>query len=223
MSNPSVRQNTIPANPSLKDALDIFKKDLLLNLNCHHIATIESFNSENQTVSATINYKKTYFENTSENTFKPVLIDYPILVDCPAVILGGGNACLTMPISKGDECLILFNDRDLDNWFQSGGGGGVATPRLHSFADGIALVGIRSLAKSVEDYDPDRAVLRAGDAKVSVNPSNNKISLQNDSQNLKSLLQSLISAITSATYGGDSLDNAAPFTAISSDIGDLLE
>lgn len=237
MSGPTIIQNPPSNDPHLKDLLDLLKKDIFLNLNCHHIGTIQSFNATNQTVTATINYKKTFFQNTGVNQFKPVLLDYPLVIDCPAIVMGGGSAYLTMPISAGDECLILFNDRDLDNWFQSGGGGAVATPRLHSFADGIALIGLHSLAHSIANYDSVRATLRGGNAKVAVNPTNDKVLIENNSKNLNTLLQDLITAIKNITVspgsfmaGGDPVTgvsgtpvNASTFTTLASDLGDLLE
>lgn len=198
MADASIPQNLIPNDPSLKDLLDLLSKQIMLNLSCHHIGTVQSFDATKQTASATINYKKTYFQfNASTGLYDPVLIDYPILVDCPVVVLGGTNAALTFPITTGDECLVLFNDRDLDKWFQGGTGASVATPRLHSFSDGIILVGLRSLPKVLTNYDSSRAVLRNGSTLVGVGPSLVKIA--NDTTTLNTLLQNLITTIKAIT------------------------
>ena len=102
--------NMVPSEPSLKDLLDLLKKDILLSLNAHHIGTIQSFNSAKQTATATINYPKTYYQlNSLSGLYNPVLVNYPLLVDCPLICLGGGTAALTFPIQSGDECLVLFN------------------------------------------------------------------------------------------------------------------
>lgn len=161
----TINQNLIPEEPSLKDLLDLYRKDILLNLNCHHIGTVQTFNPLNQTATATINYKKTFFNfDSATQTYVPQLVDYPILIDVPVIALGGGDGALTFPISGGDECLVLFNDRDLDNWFAGGGSGGaVATPRLHSFSDGLILVGIRSLANVIPNYNGSATELRTRD------------------------------------------------------------
>lgn len=180
-----------PAEPSLKDVLDQMRKNIFLSFNCHHIGTVKSFNAAKQTATVTINYKKTYYElNAATRVYEAKLQDYPIMTDCPVVALGGGTAALTMPIQAGDECLVLFNDRDIDNWFQGGAGAQVATPRLHSFADAVVLVGVRSLGKVITGYDAARAVLRNGQAKVAVGAS--LIEVSNADQNLKELLLQLI-------------------------------
>jgi hypothetical protein len=48
-----------------------------------------------------------------------------------------------MPIQSGDTCLVLFCDRDLDNWFESGQITTLNSNRVHDLSDGVALVGIR--------------------------------------------------------------------------------
>jgi len=220
-SNP-LRQNFTPTPPSLKDLLDQFGRNLLTNLNCHHIATIQSFNPLTQTATATINYQKTIFKlNDLTQQYEPVQQAYPILADCPVVIMGGGSTALTMPIASGDECLVLFNDRDLDNWFSGSSTAGVATPRLHSFADGLILVGVHSLLYSLLVYDTTRACLRAGKVPgamtaIGVNPSNSKVLVTNTYpantvtlntllQQLCADLQNLVTALTT---------NAATFIAV---------
>lgn len=187
-----------PAEPQLKDVLDALKKDLLLELNCHHVGTVQSFDASNQTATVTINYKKTYFRlNAVTGLYAPLLVDYPLIIDCPVLVLGGGKARLSFPIRAGDECLLLFNDRDFDNWFQGTVGAPNATTRLHSFADAVALVGIRSLPNKLDNYDIVRAALTNDKASVAVGPE--KIKLSNDAQNLGDLLQNLCDDIKALT------------------------
>lgn len=216
-------------DPSLKDLLDLHKKDIMLSLNCHAIGTIQSFNSTNQTATATINYKKTVLKQDSNGVVYNELINYPVLLDIPVVILGGGICNLTFPITAGDECLILFNDRDIDNWFSSGQVGPVASSRLHSFADGIALVGVKSLAHSITGYDMTRAKLAYGETYVGVSATHIKIA--NNITTLNTLLQSLITTIQSITTTNAvvgvpctlSPASIAALTSVASQIGGLLE
>lgn len=169
---PFIVQNLIPNEPELKDLLALYRKQTLLGLSCHHIGTIQDFNELDQTASVQIVYKKTVFQpNAASGGYSPVLIDYPVLIDCPVIFLGGGPASLTFPVDTGDECILLFNDRDMDNWFSGAPNGPVATPRLHSFSDAIALVGVRSLPNSLIDFDTDRAVLQYGEARLAVGES----------------------------------------------------
>ncbi len=184
----------LPADPSLKDVLDFLRQNIFLSLCCHHVGTVQAFDEDRQTATVTINYKKTYYRlNPATGLYGAILVSYPILIDCPVICLGGGTAALTFPIRQGDECLVLFNDRDLDNWFNGTTGAAVATPRLHSFADAIILVGLRSLGKVLTGYDSERAVLRNGTAMVGVSPTQVKVA--NENFVLGPLIQELIDNI----------------------------
>lgn len=179
MAQSQVQQNLVPNEPQLKDLLDQYSKNINLNFACHHIGTIQSFNPVKQTATATINYQKTYFRPDATGVFQPVLVAYPILADCPVIFLGGGGFSLTFPVAEGDECLILFNDRDLDVWFQGGGANAaVATPRLHSISDGIVLAGIRSLANTIDDFNSDAVELRNEDGTTKVSFTDDLITIQ---------------------------------------------
>lgn len=170
MTTSTIKQNLIPNEPELADLLHLHQKGIFLSLNCHHVATIQSFNPANQTATASINYTRTYFQPDASGVYIAQQQNYPLLVDCPVICLGGGNGALTFPIAAGDECLVLFNDRDIDNWFQGNTGAAVATPRLHSFSDGFILVGLRSSPHVLVGYSNDSVELRTktGNAKVAI-------------------------------------------------------
>lgn len=164
------QQNLVPNDPELKDLLELFRKQIFLDLNCHHVGTIQTFDKTKQMATATINYEKTYFERNEETqTYDPVQVKYPILIDCPCLVTGGGGGAITFPIRKGDECIILFNDRDLDTWLQSGATtASNNTGRLHSFSDGMIIVGLRSMANVIDDYADDATEWFFGDNRISM-------------------------------------------------------
>jgi hypothetical protein len=219
MATTSIQQNAVPNDPSLADLLNLLKREIFLDLNCHHLATVQSFNSVNQTVTATINYTKTIFQlDDTSKLYVPIQISYPIMVDMPVIVLGGGKTNLTFPIVQGDQCVILFNDRNIDNWFSSGQPGPVANPRAHSFADGLALIGLNSLNTSIQDYDTLRAVLRNGTTGVGVGASKVKIfNAVNGSLGiaLSSLLTALNTFMTAAATSTTDPVLAAAATAFS--------
>ena len=223
MPQPIINQNQIAANPTLKDALDILKREVFLGLNCHAIATIQEFNSEMQTVKASVNYQKTFFKLNDQGVYQSYTRPYPVLVDCPAIVMGGGNAHLTFPIQQGDQALILFNDRDMDNWFDGLVNGATATQRLHSFADGIALVGLHSKLNPISNYDETMVTLRNGDAGVGV--TEEKVKVFNSDTTLNTVLQDLITQIKAiTTTGGQSVSapSQAALDVVAAEIEGLL-
>lgn len=229
MSAPQTSTSRKKVDPDLRDALDQAVREAMLQINCHAIGTIQSFDPAKQTVQATLNYPKSVLRSDGAGGYKPVLIDYPILLDVPVVILSGGPAALTFPIQKGDQCLILFNDRDIDNWFQSGQKVPLASSRLHSLSDAIALVGLRPSSNPLANYDATHAGFRWGDALLQLSES--KIKLANATESLNTILQDLLSAIQLITVAGVTPGggvsgvpvNAAAFAAIATRLGGLLE
>lgn len=214
--------------PSLSEILRMYKDDIMGSLNSHAIAKVESFNPESQTCTAKISYQKTFYETSSTGQKLKKFVDYPLLIDVPVIVIRGGTGALTMPIKKGDDCLILFNDRDLDNWFAGQNSGGVASPRLHSLADGIALVGLSSTSSKIESYDSERVILSNGNTKLALGV---KIKLSNNADDLKTILNDLITAIKSITTTNCAVGapvaispaSITQLTAISTRIGAFLE
>jgi hypothetical protein len=140
-------------DPDLDDVLELKAQEIFSRLNCVQIGKIEKVNS-NQTVSIQIQVKRKNLDK---------VVDYPLLVDCPYFVLQGGGAYLDIPITIGDYCLILFNDRDIDNWFKNGAIAETRTKRKHSLSDGFALVGINpSSSTLVADGTNVRLIGKSG-------------------------------------------------------------
>lgn len=193
----------------------------MLSLNCHAVGIIEEFDNTAQTVKVKMAYKKKYYEKKEGTSdFKEVAVEYPLMVDCPAIVMSGGDFSLKMPIKKGDECLVMFNDRSIDEWFEAGQIGTIKSSRLHSFSDGIVLVGVRSLNRSIDGYEENKvrlgdethdlilgdgeATLKKGTSKVQVK---DKINISNASESLLVSLVALCDAIISGqttVVGGSS-------------------
>jgi len=189
---------TILANDaSLSDLLMFFKKDIFTSLNCHAIGTIQSFDPSNQTCQATINYKQTAYKDSPTGVQEVYFQDYPPIIGAPVIILSGGGANLTFPIQPGDECLILFNDRDFDNWWSSGQTKENKRGRVHSYTDAVVLVGLKSLAKKMANYDTSHAQLTWGNAKLGI--TNAKVLVSNTTNTLNDLLQELITEVKNLT------------------------
>lgn len=142
-------QNNQFTPPSLSALMSELKKDIFNNLNCINVGIIQSFDEADQTATIRVAIKRV-IEIKDDGT--KVLRERPLLLKCPVVILFGGSTYMTFPIAEGDECLVLFNDREIDNFWTTGSVEAPSSPRAHSASDAIALVGIRSLQKSIENY-----------------------------------------------------------------------
>ena len=90
-------------------------------------------------------------------------INYPLLVDVPVVFPRGGGCTLTFPIKKGDECLVIFADRAIDFWWQSGGTQEPVNERQHSLSDAFVIPGPQSQAQKISGISTSAAQLRTDD------------------------------------------------------------
>lgn len=164
----SLPLNSIYSQPQLKDLLDVFEKAIKLEFNCHHIGRIEQFYPDTQQADVSISYMQA-FTKTDDNGVQSINpVEYPLLVKCPVIVLGGGLGYLTFPIGHHDEGLVLFNDRDIGNWFEGTYTSLPDTPRLHAYPDGIMLVGVRNLDCSIENYFMNGIELRYRGASIKV-------------------------------------------------------
>ena len=188
--------------PELADVLNTLKDDILKSMNCVKIGTIKKFSATKKTAEVQLAFKRVLPDNTIKSM--------PVLVDCPVFTPQGGGAALTLPITAGDECLVLFSDRNIDAWFQNGGEAAPFDGRLHDLSDGIALVGVNYLGSSGVQYDALTAALSFGGAKISI--KDGKIVLSNVATDLKTVLVGLITVIQAITVQDISV---LPLTAAS--------
>lgn len=196
--------------PELKTLLDQTKRQTMLAMNCVQIGIIQEYRAATNTAKVKI-ASKIKMPNGE-------IIEYPILDDCPVFTLSGGTSFVSCPITAGDNCLVLFNDRNIDNWYLSGL---VTTPdnaRAHSIADGIVLVGVNPI------ISPKVTPLNS----VCVNGGSKKVSIKNAATDLKTVLSALIDAISAITVvtGGVTSTvpvNVAVFTALKVQLATLLD
>lgn len=111
---------------------------------------IQSFDANKKTITA----QPAIRANVRNQDGTITQISLPILVDVPVFFPSGGGFTLTFPIQPGDECLVVFSSRCIDNWWLLGcpedSNGNLTTQpqaeqRMHSLSDGIAYVGISSV------------------------------------------------------------------------------
>tara|TARA_R110000744_G_scaffold185884_1_gene305270 strand:- start:9730 stop:10455 length:726 start_codon:yes stop_codon:yes gene_type:complete len=138
-----------PSTPNRIDIYDALARKINMGLNCVKVGVVQSFDSSTQLATIKIAMKQVVDIGIDD---VKTLQEYPLLLECPVFVLSGGSDFISMPITEGDNCLILFNDRDIDTWLNSGDGGIPATSRLHDLSDGFCLVGVRPLTDSIASY-----------------------------------------------------------------------
>ena len=140
--------NDINPNKTLMDILQTVMSNIIEIVNCVKIGEIISFDKTDQTCSVRVLYKP----NKTITRFSKKLIEYPVLKKVPCVVMGGGGSYITHPISAGDQCLLLFSDFMIDNWWATGQASKIDFERHHDIADAIAIVGLNALPNAIQNY-----------------------------------------------------------------------
>lgn len=106
-------------------------------------------------------------------------VSLPKLVDVPVCFPGGGGYTLTFPVAKGDEALIIFSSRCIDNWWLVGGVQTQADLRMHDLSDGFAFVGVKSQPNILSPaVSANSAQLRSNDGNTYVEVAAGTIKLK---------------------------------------------
>ena len=103
----------------------------------------------------------------------------PLLVDVPVVFPRGGGCTITFPIKSGDECLVVFSDRCIDFWWQSGGVQEPVDPRQHDLSDAFAIVGPQSQPNVISNISTTTLQMRTDDgfAYIELDPSSHAVNI----------------------------------------------
>jgi hypothetical protein len=113
----------------------------------------------------------------------------------PVVLPRAGGFTLTLPISQGDECLLVFADMCIDLWWTRGGVQNQFEVRRHDLTDCFCIPGPWSKPQVLENYSAESAQLRSDDGTVTVDVSSDQITL---------------TAPTVKINAGDEIDLTAP-------------
>ncbi|MBS9442299.1 phage baseplate assembly protein V [Photorhabdus heterorhabditis] len=110
---------------------------------------------------------------------KTTSVSLPLLVDVPVIFPRGGGVTLTFPVKAGDECLVVFADRCIDFWWQSGGVQEPADDRQHSLSDAFAIIGPQSQQRKIAGISTHTAQLRSDDgaAYIELDPNSHNVTV----------------------------------------------
>lgn len=108
--------------------------------------------------------------------------ELPLLLDVPLCFPSGGGFVLTFPVAAGDEVLVVFASRSLDNWWAQTGDVGPsglshsqAELRMHDLSDGVAIPGLFNKSRVPNEISPTDVQLRSteGSSFYSIQPNGN--------------------------------------------------
>lgn len=196
-------------NPNLEDVFEIVKEYTMAFINCSRIGRIRSFNPENCTAYIDI---MELIPNNGNNEIPSILADVPV------IFYGSRNTRITPPDIVGSNCLLIFQDRNIDNFLTTGEQYEPDNDRTHSYADCVALLTLNSYIDEPVMYDANALTLYNGTqfAKIfndSIKLYADKIKLYNSQTTLLTLINTLIDTIKGLTTAGTSAAQAIDSTS----------
>lgn len=137
------RFNQLGSTPDLGQIIKTSGLSIASELNCMRIGIVQEFYPDDLTVQVQIAAKKTIGLNPDGSQrvreYAPI---YAKVCYC--------NPFITYPIKKGEECVLLFSDREIESWFINGDINPEGYPRMHDLTDAVALFGIRSIPNMIQ-------------------------------------------------------------------------
>lgn len=116
---------------------------------------IEAYDAATQTADVLPLPRPAIFSDDGTETVEP----YQVIPHVPVVSPRGGRYRITMPVTKGDGCLLLFADHSLDVWQARGGPYAPIDLREHHLSDAVALVGLQADPEAWTDAPTDELTI----------------------------------------------------------------
>jgi len=154
--------NNVPFTSRLDDFVENLENKLEKLSNRIRVAVpgiIQSFDANTQLVAV----KPAIREMLSFNGKPFEHISLPDLMMVPIILPRAGDFIITLPVTIGDECLVIFGDMCYDTWWENGKVGNQIDLRRHDLSDGFAILGPWSSPRKISDYSTDSVQIRNED------------------------------------------------------------
>ena len=175
--------------PSLEELIQIAIDANLIEVNTSMPGRIVNYDSAKQTATVQPLFRRVLADNTQ--------IDLPQIANVPVQFPRSGNAYIHFPLADGDPCFLIFSQRSLDTWQQSGDLVDPADDRRFDLTDCVAIPGVSSAANPIQVADPEGFVIEIGDGQQIIKPDG-KFSLSNGTDEIVDLLVQLADALVNA-------------------------
>lgn len=140
-----------PQNVKLEDVIREAVRSRLALVHTSAPGVVQSYDRSNQSASVQLVVRgRRIDQRTGEVT---TYIHRP-LVNVPVVFPGGGGASLTFDLQAGDPVVVLFAERDISQWLQTGTTDATPVdPRRHALGDAVCIPQVSPFSGAVRPPD----------------------------------------------------------------------
>lgn len=187
---------------------------------------IQSYDAATQTADVVIELER---EFEGDRGVREAVAIAPI-PDVPVLHPRAGGYAITLPVQAGDPCLLVFSERDLSGWLQTGQPAVPASARRHDYADAVAILGLSPSPNALSPApagdgieirsDDGTTVVKVG-ADVDITAagavsidSGGAVTLTRGPSELLDLMSQALQALATDTVASVPLTNAATYAAL---------
>lgn len=138
--------------PTLLDAMETVVDGKLAALHVCLPGKVERYDPSSQKADVKPMLKKRLLDGTVE--------ELPIIPNVPVVWPRTADFAMAAPISRGDQVLLLFAERSLDEWLSEGGTPAPADRRKFDLSDAVAIPGLYSFKQPSPVDHGENAVIQ---------------------------------------------------------------
>jgi hypothetical protein len=208
---------------TLYDVMQALRKDIFSDLRVCVPAQVVSYDGTKQTASVQVLLKRTLSDGRT-------VTDYPQLDVVPVYTPQGGGAYLQFPVAAGDQGILIFADRNIRSWLQSGAPAPLPTPRMHSLSDGFFIPGINALNSNIPNTPSNKVLLTYQGSTLDLDSSGLKfigtggaevdlqaalVTIKNQTTTLNTLIGQFLTMLEALTVADDEGGAILPLTAAS--------
>jgi hypothetical protein len=141
-------------------------------------------------------------------------LSLPVIPGVPVIFPSTADFQFTFPLAKGDDCLLIFAERDLANWIAKGTDSAPADTKKYDLSDAIAIPGLYSPAVDPKTYDDTNIIISFKGATFKIQPDG-KFAVGNSNAELIEVLSDFMDLVLTSNCV-----NGAPLTRSTS--GEML-
>lgn len=161
----------MPTTPNDIEVIQAAVRSALIDVHVALPGIVESYDNETQTCSVLPAVRRGRIKDDRSR----VVENLPVIPNVPVQWFQGGGFFMTMPLAKGDEVTLLFNEADPSVFFDTGEAPSSPAELVrHGLGHPIAIPGGGRKAAALSSASATDMVLgKDGDAVVSIEPSGN--------------------------------------------------
>lgn len=133
-------------------------------------AKVVDFNPQHQTVTLAVQITQLLVEGGA--------VPIPPLVDVPVAFPRGGGFAVTFPLNAGDEGIVIFAERCIDGWWQSGRASEPLDYRQHDLSDGMFYPSICSVPNAIAHFFTGGLSMQSLDGSTYIRIENGSIKIK---------------------------------------------